>query len=196
MRPLREVCVGLSLVAGCRAAHERCQYPGGLFQANFIRTTLVMLHSRRPHDHPRAVPDQRSVKPQWMKQRSRGCIPLLTSSSHPRGAAAMATPAATTPSRCAKSIASRPSRLWSGIARGGGAAQRLGVSRRQPERLIQRYKNEGAAGLVSRKRGRPGNRPLVPGFGRYLKRRYHRLCRRTSGSVTDSASAAPEYMAP
>ena len=42
------------------------------------------------------------------------------------------------------------------MARVGPAAQRLGLSRRQLERLIQRYKDEGAAGLVSRKRGQPG----------------------------------------
>ncbi|MEP6723466.1 MAG: helix-turn-helix domain-containing protein [Variovorax sp.] len=49
------------------------------------------------------------------------------------------------------------------MARVGQAAQRLGLSRRQLERLIQRYKDEGAAGLVSRKRGRPGNRQLASG---------------------------------
>ncbi|SOE06380.1 Transposase [Variovorax sp. YR752] len=49
------------------------------------------------------------------------------------------------------------------LTRVGQAAQRLGLSRRQLERLIQRYKDEGAAGLVSRKRGRPGNRQLAPG---------------------------------
>ncbi|MDQ0028177.1 transposase, partial [Variovorax paradoxus] len=49
------------------------------------------------------------------------------------------------------------------MARVGQAAQRLGLSRRQLERLIQRYKDEGVAGLVSRKRGRPSNRQLAPG---------------------------------
>jgi transposase len=49
------------------------------------------------------------------------------------------------------------------MARVGPAAQRLGLSRRQLERLIRRYKEEGAAGLVSRKRGQPGNRQLAPG---------------------------------
>jgi predicted DNA-binding transcriptional regulator YafY len=43
------------------------------------------------------------------------------------------------------------------------AAQRLGVSRRQLERLIRRYKGQGAAGLVSAKRGRPSNHQLAPG---------------------------------
>ncbi|MDP9933480.1 transposase [Variovorax paradoxus] len=48
------------------------------------------------------------------------------------------------------------------MARVGQAAQRLGLSR-QLERLVQRYKNEGVAGLVSRKRGQPSNRQLAPG---------------------------------
>jgi len=40
------------------------------------------------------------------------------------------------------------------------AAERLGLSRRQVERLANRYRCEGAAGLVSRRRGRPGNHQL------------------------------------
>lgn len=40
------------------------------------------------------------------------------------------------------------------------AAERLGLSVRQIERLCRAYRNEGAAGLVSRKRGRPSNRKL------------------------------------
>ena len=43
------------------------------------------------------------------------------------------------------------------MLRVGQAAQRLGISRRQVERIVQRYVAEGAAGLVSRKRGRPSN---------------------------------------
>jgi hypothetical protein len=50
------------------------------------------------------------------------------------------------------------------MARVGQAAQRLGLSRRQLERLIQRYQDEGVAGLVSRKRGRPSNHQLAPGI--------------------------------
>jgi hypothetical protein len=50
------------------------------------------------------------------------------------------------------------------MARVGQAAQRLGLSRRQLERLIQRYKDDGVAGLVSRKRGRPSNHQLAPGI--------------------------------
>ena len=45
----------------------------------------------------------------------------------------------------------------------GQAAQRLGISRRQIERIVHRYVVEGAAGLVSRKRGQPSNHQLAPG---------------------------------
>ena len=49
------------------------------------------------------------------------------------------------------------------MARVGQAAQQIGLSRRQLERLLKRYRNEGAAGLVSRRRGRPSNHQLAPG---------------------------------
>ena len=49
------------------------------------------------------------------------------------------------------------------MLRVGQAAQRLDLSRRQFERLLQRYQDEGACGLVSRKRGRPSNHQLAPG---------------------------------
>lgn len=42
----------------------------------------------------------------------------------------------------------------------GRAAERLGLTVRQIERLVIRYRACGAAGLASRKRGRPGNRRL------------------------------------
>jgi transposase len=42
----------------------------------------------------------------------------------------------------------------------GRAAERLGLTVRQVERLVTRYRELGAAGLVSRKRGRRGNRRL------------------------------------
>ncbi|MBO1859222.1 ISNCY family transposase [Burkholderia cenocepacia] len=42
----------------------------------------------------------------------------------------------------------------------GRAAERLGLTVRQIERLVTRYRESGAAGLTSRKRGRPGNRRL------------------------------------
>nr|WP_235024439.1 ISNCY family transposase [Caballeronia cordobensis] len=40
------------------------------------------------------------------------------------------------------------------------AAERLGMSRRQVERLANRYRADGAAGLVSKRRGKPGNHQL------------------------------------
>ena len=42
----------------------------------------------------------------------------------------------------------------------GRAAERLGLTVRQVERLVIRYQESGAAGLASRKRGRQGNRRL------------------------------------
>ena len=42
------------------------------------------------------------------------------------------------------------------------AAERLGFSRRQIERLAERYRNEGAIGLVSRQRGKPSHNQLPP----------------------------------
>jgi transposase len=42
----------------------------------------------------------------------------------------------------------------------GRAAERLGLTVRQVQRLVDRYRASGAAGLASRKRGRPGNRRL------------------------------------
>ena len=44
------------------------------------------------------------------------------------------------------------------------AAEQLQLSRWQVERLVNRYRAEGAAGLISRKRGRQGNRQLAPGL--------------------------------
>ena len=44
------------------------------------------------------------------------------------------------------------------------AAQRLGLTTRQVQRLVNRYREDGAPGLVSRKRGRTGNRQLAPGL--------------------------------
>ncbi|SAL88421.1 integrase catalytic subunit [Caballeronia arvi] len=40
------------------------------------------------------------------------------------------------------------------------AAERFGMSRRQVERLASRYRAEGAAGLVSKRRGKPSNHQL------------------------------------
>lgn len=50
-----------------------------------------------------------------------------------------------------------------GMMRVGQAAKRLELSRRQLERLLVRYRGEGAGGLVSRKRDRPSNHQLEPG---------------------------------
>jgi transposase len=50
------------------------------------------------------------------------------------------------------------------MLRVGQAAQRLGMSRRQVERLVSRYQDDGPSGLVSRKRGRPSNNQLAPGI--------------------------------
>lgn len=44
------------------------------------------------------------------------------------------------------------------------AAQRLGMSRRQIERLVSRYLDDGPSGLVSRKCGRPCNNQLAAGI--------------------------------
>lgn len=41
------------------------------------------------------------------------------------------------------------------------AASQLGISERQAQRLINRYRISGAEGLVSRKRGQPSNRRLT-----------------------------------
>jgi transposase len=45
----------------------------------------------------------------------------------------------------------------------GHAAERLGLTVRQVERLVTRYQESGATGLVSRKRGLPGNHQLPAG---------------------------------
>jgi hypothetical protein len=42
----------------------------------------------------------------------------------------------------------------------GRAAERLGLTVRQIERLVVRYRSEGPIGLISRHRNRPGNRGL------------------------------------
>ena len=42
------------------------------------------------------------------------------------------------------------------------AAEQLGLTVRQVERLFAAYKARGAEGLISRKRGAPSNRRLLP----------------------------------
>lgn len=44
------------------------------------------------------------------------------------------------------------------------AAEKLGISRRQIERLAQRYREDGPRGLLSRKWGQAGHRQLPPGL--------------------------------
>ncbi|MFS8981030.1 ISNCY family transposase [Cupriavidus necator] len=44
------------------------------------------------------------------------------------------------------------------------AAEKLGISKRQVERLVQRYRQYGPQGLVSRKWGQPGHNQLLPGL--------------------------------
>lgn len=46
------------------------------------------------------------------------------------------------------------------------AANRLGLSKRQVNRLLARLRTEGASGVVSRQRGKPGHRQLAPGVAR------------------------------
>ncbi|SOZ73603.1 hypothetical protein CBM2626_U50014 [Cupriavidus taiwanensis] len=47
-----------------------------------------------------------------------------------------------------------------GQLRPGVAAERLQITDRQLRRLLERYRQEGPSGLVSRKRGRPANNRL------------------------------------
>ena len=58
----------------------------------------------------------------------------------------------------------------------GRAAERLQLTTRQIERLVLRYRQSGAAGIVSRARGRPGNRKLDEGVAchalRLIQERY------------------------
>lgn len=56
------------------------------------------------------------------------------------------------------------------------AASQLGISERQAQRLINRYRVSGAEGLVSRKRGQPSNRRLTES----LKLRVLKLIRETT----------------
>ena len=44
------------------------------------------------------------------------------------------------------------------------AAEKLGISKRQVERLVHRYRQDGPQGLVSRKWGQPGHNQLPPGL--------------------------------
>jgi len=44
------------------------------------------------------------------------------------------------------------------------AAEKLGISRRQVERLAKRYRQDGPQGLMPRRWGRPGHNQLPPGL--------------------------------
>lgn len=52
------------------------------------------------------------------------------------------------------------------------AAQRLGLTTRQIRRLVARLRGDGPAGLVSGKRGRPGNHQLSTGWRGISRRRF------------------------
>lgn len=47
------------------------------------------------------------------------------------------------------------------------AAERLELSRRQVERLVVRYRSEGASGLISKRNGRPSNHQLPEGIANH-----------------------------
>jgi len=49
-----------------------------------------------------------------------------------------------------------------GNLRASTAAQRLNLTKRQVNRLVQRYRQDGAAGLISRQRGQAGHHCLLP----------------------------------
>lgn len=55
--------------------------------------------------------------------------------------------------------------IVAGQIKASAAAARLDLTRCQINRLIQRYIDAGASGLVSRKRGKPSNFQLAPGVG-------------------------------
>lgn len=50
-----------------------------------------------------------------------------------------------------------------GNLRAATAAERLGLTKRQVNRLLQRYREHGASGLVNRQRSQRGHRQLAPG---------------------------------
>ncbi|KAA0086366.1 helix-turn-helix domain-containing protein, partial [Paraburkholderia sp. T12-10] len=88
----------------------------------------------------------------------------------------------------------------------GRAADRLGLTVRQVERLVTRYRECGAAGLVSRKRGNPGNRKLDEGLAlralTIIRERYadfgptlacEKLCGRCDEPADDAAKSTFSY---
>jgi hypothetical protein len=65
--------------------------------------------------------------------------------------------------------------VMDGTLRVGLAARRLELSRRQLERLLRRYQAQGAAGLLSRRRGRPSNHQLPAGLAERALALIHRF---------------------
>ncbi len=55
-----------------------------------------------------------------------------------------------------------------GFLRMAAAAQQLGVSVRHVKRLVRRYREAGATGLVSHRRGRPSPRAVKAGWREHL----------------------------
>jgi transposase len=47
------------------------------------------------------------------------------------------------------------------------AAQRLGISDRQCQRLLSRYRESGPLGMANRRRGKPSNNQLPDGLAQY-----------------------------
>jgi transposase len=54
--------------------------------------------------------------------------------------------------------------IMDGNLKASTAANRLQLTKRQVNRLVQRYRTEGPAGLISRQRGQPGHRQLDDGM--------------------------------
>ncbi|EAQ5803176.1 helix-turn-helix domain-containing protein [Salmonella enterica] len=70
------------------------------------------------------------------------------------------------------------------------AAELLGLSVRQIQHLVNRFRDSGAAGLVHLLRARPGNRRLpepaprlAAGSGKVFRLRAHPGCRKASGGA-------------
>jgi len=64
-----------------------------------------------------------------------------------------------------------------GLLKPGRAAERLGLTSRQIQRLVNRVRTEGPVGIVSRRRGQPGNNQLSPEIAKMavslIRSRYH-----------------------
>lgn len=64
-----------------------------------------------------------------------------------------------------------------GLLKPGRAAERLGLTDRQVRRLVNRVRAEGPTGIVSRRRGQPGNNRVSPDVAKMamslIRNRYH-----------------------